>query len=411
MRIRADTDTPRGHRTQDPGDWRERLWSSPVVGIGVSAMSSRPRTRFFVRVGELVIGVGFVLATLSPSHPKFVSGLVAALVCGAAWLAWIVLGDDRRRGLFALLVFSLAGGVCAATHTNAVGTHSTGLVFVGASAAATAFAYGLPAALLALVTSLGAFLVTNLISGPFPGPLELAVMVGLGAIIFGVAERQLIERGRETTLLATAQRRLALTDREAQLVNERNRLGRDLHDVLAHTLGAVSIQLTALDSRLEAGDSVDELRARLRRLHSLVGDGLLEARDAVNALRDDELSLESQITRLCTLHGAKLDVEGRSRPLPADQALAFYRVVQEALTNAAKHAPEGAVVVTLTYQQHATLVTVDNERGRGIPNALAQTGGGNGLDGMTTRVELAGGHCAAGPRAAGWRVRATIPSR
>jgi signal transduction histidine kinase len=209
-------------------------------------------------------------------------------------------------------------------------------------------------------------------------------------------------------LLATAERRVALADREAQLVTERNRLGREIHDVLAHTLGAVSIQLTALDSRVAAGDPPEALRGRVRGLHSLVGDGLQEARDAVRALRDDKLSLETQVRRLCALHGATLRLEGRSRPLRADQALALYRVVQEALTNAAKHAPDASVTVALTYEEGEVTITVDNQRGS-ASSPLADTGGGHGLDGMRARVELVGGRSTAGPLDGGWRVTAAVP--
>jgi len=379
-----------------------RRWSSPVVGIGISAISARPRIRFIARVVELGIGVGFVLVTLPAGSSEHTPGLVSAVVSGVAWLAWIVSGNDRRRAPAALSVLSAAGGVCAAAH-------STGLLFVFVATAATAFSCALPAAVAVFAPALFGFLATHLAAHSFPGHAATLVAIGLLGIVLGVARRQLLEHGREATLLATAQRRLALADREAQLVTERNRLGREIHDVLAHTLGAVSIQLTALDSRLDAGDTPEALRARVRGLHGLVGDGLREARDAVRALRDDKLSLETQIDRLCVLRGAALSVEGRSRPLPAEEALALYRVVQEALTNAAKHAPDAAVTVTLTYEEHQVVVIVDNDRGSVRGSSLAESGGGNGLQGMRARVELAGGHCAAGPHDGGWRVTATLP--
>ena len=91
----------------------------------------------------------------------------------------------------------------------------------------------------------------------------------------------------------------------------------------------LSIELTALDSRLAARDPPEALRARLRGLHDLVGDGLREARDAVRALRNDKLSLATQAGRLCVLHGAALSVERLSRSLRADEALALYRVCDD----------------------------------------------------------------------------------
>jgi signal transduction histidine kinase len=368
----------------------------------VSALSGRPRIRFIARVVELGIGVGFVLIVLPSNSSKHTLGLVGAAVSGAAWLAWIVFGEDRRRAAAALIVLSAAGGVCGAAHVS-------GLLFVFVTTAATAFSFGVVAAVAMFAPAIVGFLAANLAAGSFPGHVVTLVAVGSLGIILGAVRRQTLERARETTLLAVADRRVALADREAQLVTERNRLGREIHDVLGHTLGALSIQLTALESRVDAGDPPAVLRARVRNLHRLVGDGLQEAREAVHALRDDQLSLGTQIDRLCVLHGAALSVGGHPYPLGADEALALYRVVQEALTNAAKHAPDAAVTVTLSYEQRELTVLVDNQPGSAMTGPLARTGGGNGLAGMRARVELAGGHCFAGPYGGGWRVTATLP--
>jgi signal transduction histidine kinase len=391
-----------GHPTVD--DDGGRRWASSVVGIGVSAISANPRWRFVVRLAELGIGVGFVLAELPPESSNYTLGLVSAAISGMAWLAWIVSGNDHRRALAMLSVLSAAGGACGAAHPS-------GLLFVFVATGAAAFVFALPVAVAVFAPALLGFLTASLAAGPFPGHATSLAAVGLLGIVLGATRRQMLDRTREATLLATAERRVALADREAQLATERNRLGREIHDVLAHTLGALSIQLTALDSRLDAGDSPEALRVRVRGLHHLVGDGLREARDAVRALRDDKLSLETQIDRLCVLHGASLSVKGRSHPLRADEALALYRVVQEALTNAAKHAPEAAVTVTLTYEAQAVIVIVDNQRGSTMSSPLAETGGGNGLKGMRARVELTGGHFAAEPHDGGWRVTATLPRR
>jgi signal transduction histidine kinase len=377
-------------------------WSSPVIGIGVSAISARPRVRLIVRLAELGAGVGFVLATLPPDSSKFVPGLVGGAVSGLAWLAWILCGEDRRRALVALSALSVAGGVSGAAH-------QTGELFVFVATAATAFSCVLPIATAVFVPGLLAFLATNLAAGSSLGHVSSIAAAGLLGIVLGVGRRQLLERDREATLLATAERRVELASREVQLAGERNRLGREIHDVVAHTLGAVSIQLTALDSRIDKGDTPEALRARVRSLRGLVADGLLELRDAVHTLRDDNLSLGSQINRLCTLHGAELRIAGRSRALQASKALALYRVVQEALTNAAKHAPGVPVTVALSYTQDEVTVIVVNKGGFAHPSPLADTGGGNGLEGMRARVALAGGHCTAGPHNGGWRVAATLP--
>jgi signal transduction histidine kinase len=355
-----------------------------------------------MRLVELAAGLAFVLATRPWHSHKHVMGLAAAVVSGVAWLAWILSREDRRLSTVALVVLSAAGGVSAAVHT-------TGGLFVFVATAATGFCWSLPAAIAVFGPGIVGFLITSLASGSSLSHSSALVVSGLLGIVLGTGRRQLLERDREATLLATADRRVALANREAQLTNERNRLGREIHDVVAHSLGAVSIQLTALETRIDRGDSPEALRGRVRSLRGLVADGLLELRDAVHALRDDELSLDTQINRLCTLHDAELTVTGRSRAVAASQALALYRVVQEALTNAAKHAAGAGITVELAYGPEDVTTVIDNEAGSSLPDALAETGGGHGLEGMRTRVELAGGQCAVGPHGRGWRVSATLP--
>ncbi len=211
-------------------------------------------------------------------------------------------------------------------------------------------------------------------------------------------------------LVATAERRAALARYEAELTAERNRLGRELHDVLAHTLGAASIQLTALDSRVAARDAPASVRERIGAIHRLVGDGLGEARAAVRALREDDLLLDRQLARLCELHGAAFGVQGEARSLGPETTLTLYRVAQEALTNVDKHAPKAAVSVQLLFDVEVVGVRIDNgHSGMEAAGPLASSGGGYGLAGMRERVQLTGGSLEAGPTEDGWRVCAMVP--
>jgi signal transduction histidine kinase len=205
-------------------------------------------------------------------------------------------------------------------------------------------------------------------------------------------------------------RRAALARHEAALISERDRLAREVHDVLSHTLGAVSVQLTALDSRVAAGDAPTDVRERIEAIHRLVGEGLGEARDAVRALRGDGLSLLGQVSRLCELHGASFDVQGQARAHRPNVGHALYRVAQEALTNAEKHAPNAPVSVRLSSDPDLVSIRIDNQRpASDACSPLASAGGGHGLRGMRERVQLAGGHLHAGPTEDGWRVTAEIP--
>lgn len=155
----------------------------------------------------------------------------------------------------------------------------------------------------------------------------------------------MFQRAEQASVVATARQRAELAGHEARLIAERNRLGRDLHDVLAHTLGGLSIQLTALEAQLRAGADRHQLVREVERSQQLVSEGIEEARQAVRALREEPAPLVEQIGRLARLHAAGLRVEGTPRPTGPEATAALYRAVQEALTNAAKHAPGADVDV------------------------------------------------------------------
>ena len=103
----------------------------------------------------------------------------------------------------------------------------------------------------------------------------------------------------------------------------------------------------------------------------------------------------------------ELTETGTPRPLGPGSDLAAYRVVQEALTNTAKHAPGAAARVRITYAPHELLVEVDNDPGRGSPDAT--TGNGRGLIGLRERLAACGGQLFSGPGGSGFQVRAVIP--
>jgi signal transduction histidine kinase len=210
----------------------------------------------------------------------------------------------------------------------------------------------------------------------------------------------------------SAEQRAALAWAETELINERNRLGREIHDVLAHTLGAVSVQLSTLDSCVAAGAAPADVRDRIEAIHRLVDEGLGEARDAVRALRDQGPPLVRRLRRLCELHDATFGVHGQALALRPDATLTLYRVAQEALTNAEKHAPTALISVCLSFDADLVGIRIDSERPDPESSSpLASAGGGYGLIGMHERVQLAGGSFEAGPTEDGWRVIADIPRR
>ena len=264
------------------------------------------------------------------------------------------------------------------------------------------------------VAALGAVsLTTTVLVAATPSAIIAEGLLAIAAAILGGASRrQYQERVEQAEQLLAERERADAEHARAAALAERNRIGREVHDVLAHALGALSVQLEAADALLETRGRRDE-GARVRptgpppRRRRLV-----ETRKAVHALRDEPGALRAQIATLASTAGAALTITGAERRLDADVELALYRAAQEALSNVRKHAPGAAVTLRLDYGPTATVLVVENgprpERAR-RPSPLTATGGGFGLRGMRERIELLGGEVSAAAQDSGWTVRAAVP--
>jgi signal transduction histidine kinase len=218
-------------------------------------------------------------------------------------------------------------------------------------------------------------------------------------------------------LLSVATERANIEQARAELLADRNHLARELHDVLAHTLAALSLQLEALDTTVHAGAAAvsPDIVEQVERTKRLVRDGLAEARNAVRALRDDVQPLHDQLARLAANQKSSFAVVGEARALSPQVTLALYRAAQEGLTNAMKHSPGAATEIELMFgPEHVSLTVTNGPSGMdGTAKnlaPLATSGGGYGLTGIAERVQTLGGSVAAGPRDAGWRLEAHVPS-
>jgi signal transduction histidine kinase len=228
--------------------------------------------------------------------------------------------------------------------------------------------------------------------------------------INGLKERaERLERERE--LLA----RQAVGD-------ERVRIARELHDVVAHNVSLMVVQAQALAAtggpetqHQTLGHVADLGREALSEMHRMLGvlrlqDGDAAEREPQPGVRDLPTLVER--TRQAGLE-TTLTVEGVARELPAAVDLSVYRIVQEALTNVIRHAHATHAAVTLAYSPQALEVTVldDGTAAHGT-HANGDAPGGHGLVGMRERVSLFGGELETGPRTygGGFRVRALIPT-
>jgi signal transduction histidine kinase len=197
---------------------------------------------------------------------------------------------------------------------------------------------------------------------------------------------------------------------------ERQRLARDMHDVLAHSLSGLMLQLEGA-RMLAAGHPGDpRLPEVIERAHQLGKSGLDEARRAIGMLRGDELPGPERLAGLAAqfqeVSGipCQFTVSGQAYELPPEAGLAVYRVAQEALTNITKHACPERVEMHLGYEPYGTRLTVENFAMDSEPPRETGDGSGYGLTGMRERAELLGGELTTAMTRGGFRVDLRVPA-
>jgi YD repeat-containing protein len=202
---------------------------------------------------------------------------------------------------------------------------------------------------------------------------------------------------------------------------ERLRIARELHDVVAHTMATINVQAGVAAHVL--ADRPDAAAQALNSIKAASKDGLRELRAILNVLRQaDDADLTQPAPGLAQLDtliagtaqaglATSLRVTGEARPLPAAADLAAYRIVQESLTNAIRHAGPATATVSLSYDDAGLRIEVaDTGRGSGASHAAGSEGSGHGLIGMRERAASVGGVVQAGPAAeGGYRVTARLP--
>jgi signal transduction histidine kinase len=263
--------------------------------------------------------------------------------------------------------------------------------------------------------SLGAALLlvtTELVVG-FPDDVFIPFLLATAAPWW--VGMQVRDRRRLVSDLADRNRELeAEQDAFARLSvrRERARIARELHDIVAHHLAVIVIQAGA--GRMADPGRVDEAAERFRSIRQSGDQALTEMACLVDVLHADKEADAGDRLRLLLDDADARGLELRVTHLPADVRLpadaedAAYRVVQEGLTNAMKHAPGAEVDVRLGMNGDSLEIVVRN-RGDSRPSTLADSGSGLGLTGMRERIESAGGRLDAGPDGDGWCLQARLP--
>jgi signal transduction histidine kinase len=266
-----------------------------------------------------------------------------------------------------------------------------------------------------------ATLIAGFVGFAWLGPLfhhgrwpSLIGVLGLAAwllVLYAAGEAIRVRRVR-----AAERAQVRAADARRKMSEERLRFARELHDVLAHNISLINVQAATTLHRAERSEQgAYEALATIKKVSQ---DTLVELRSLLSAMREtDEAAPRAPAPSLARLDDlvvsaasagvtARVEVRGERRGLPASVDLAAYRIVQEALTNVARHAGTGAAAVVVDFGPAAVMVQVDDDG----PCTVAVVPG-TGITGMTERAGALGGTLQAGPRpGGGFRVQAWLPA-
>jgi signal transduction histidine kinase len=347
----------------------------------------------------------------------------------AALVPLVVLGSLElvRRTLPNLNLAVGTIGVIADQFT--VGSLATVVIFTDLMYAAVVYGKPAMARRLPVSTGLITLVVTIAALAWLRTPQALLIGVITGIVSFapaltGATLRNHREAAVAARLRAEQTALLAEMDRTQAVAAERARMARELHDMVANHLSAIAIHSTAalsIDSPATSREALGVIRensvqglAEMRRLIGL----LREAGAGQEAVAVPSLDgLEALVGQARTNGAASgldfvlVDDRGAGPPLPAPVELAAYRIVQESLTNALKHAVPGTVSVRVAREGGGGPLTVGVDSPYGDRSGPRAPGSGAGLVGMRERTELLGGAFTAGPAGAVWQVRAALPAQ
>ena len=350
-----------------------------------------------------------VLGAYGRDEPDRVPVLLALAAVVVGTVGLLGAGPERLRRPPALLVLAC---LLVAGSTVLVWLEPTGAGFLGGFVAASAAGSRLPTRSGVVLTgvTLVAFTAAGLAADRSPTSVLVAETGLVAFYSAGRYARRLRERTAEAERLVVELRESRAAQAEAVAMAERQRLAREVHDVLAHTLSGLLVQLEG--ARLVAEqEGSPELAATLQQAHGLARSGLLETRRAIGMLRDGQLPGPESLPALVreferdTGVPCRLAVSGTPHPYGPQARLALYRVAQEALTNVRRHAAAQRVELALDHSAAGARLTVQDV---GAPAAPA--GVGYGLTGMRERAELLGGTLTTTATDRGFRVELWVPA-
>jgi len=353
-------------------------------------------------LGELDVWFGFWLGS------RAVNAVAVPLM--ALTLAW------RRSRPLVVLAVVMGGTVVLSLAFG--GSETSTAVFITVVAVYSAAAYASDVELAVAVALIVAGIAVHDSHDPqirsFSDAIWSTMMLGLSFLVgLGMRARQAQTHAlEEQAAVLRKQQEVAGIEAAAE---ERGRIARELHDIISHSLGVVVLQAGAAEQMLERDPA--RVREALKAIRSTGLAAIVEMSTLLGLVRGDSVDSRQPQPSLSDLDaliattrdaGLKVDlaIEGSRRALPAAVELSAFRIVQEGLTNALKHAGAVPTHVIVSYGSAELAVEVTDEGG----SASSVPGSGRGLAGIRERVAVFGGRLQAGPRAdGGWTVRAAFP--
>jgi signal transduction histidine kinase len=384
--------------------------------------------RFGFRTATVIrlIGLGLIVWSVVASanrHPVtggrsavVIAALAAAVIAYLVWTAQ----PSQQTVTPDLYVMAAAGGLLIGASPN---SGASAFVFVAVVVAGLRVELSRTVPLI-LVSILALALSVLIYKQSALGMLAYALGFSAG-LLAASGRRQSVERAEQAELLLAQTQRSHEEQLRAARLEESTRIAREIHDVLAHALAGLTIQLEATSALIEQGADRDSILSRVQRAHDLAREGLRETSRAVGALRGDPVAAAAGIEGLVADYRSggeapiELTIDGDRDRLAGPTGQVVLRVAQEALTNVRKHAPGAAVSVVLHAGEEAAddvVLLIDNRCAASAPgsdgaaDALASTGGGYGLKGMRERAQGLGGSLSAGATDEGWSVQLRLPS-
>lgn len=330
---------------------------------------------------------------------------MVAVLTGTVLLLWAHIGRRRRLPIYLAV---LAGS------TVMVWLEPNGSGFLGGFVAVSTAAAQLPKR---LGLGVAAVAVAALTAAQIAGHQHAAgygLINEIGLIAFycwGLYARRLRERTEQAEALLRELEQTRAAETRAAALAERQYLAREMHDVLAHSLSGLLLQLEGARLMATCDAQKPQLPDTIERAHHLAKSGLAEARRAIGMLREDELPGPERLSTLAaefsrdTGISCELVHEGTPRQLDPEPRLTVYRVAQEALTNIRKHATPDRALVRLGYWPDGVRLDIEDF---GLPADTMNSG--YGLTGMRERAELLDGRLTAGPTESGFLVSLWLPT-